>query len=108
MILLGLLFLTLCLGRCPVPRDKLLECFKQLVDYNHDNAITAAEIDLFLGTTTMHPHLTGAMILNMCDLTKDGVLTIADWTPPNACLRAPEKINLMCKLCESRNALKKG
>lgn len=105
MILLVLLLLTLCLGRCPVERDKLLECFERLVDYNHDNAITASEIDSFLLNTPMNQRLTGTMILKMCDINKDGVLTIADWTPPEACLRSPEKINLMCKLCESRNVL---
>lgn len=105
MILIVLLLLTLCLGRCPVERDKLLECFERLVDYNHDNAITASEIDTFLETTTMYRYLSGAKVLKMCDVTNDGVLTTADWTPPNACLQSPENINLMCKLCESRHVL---
>ena len=105
MFFLLLLAVSISAG-CPVVRDRLITCFEQLIDLNHDSIITAADIDHFVMTSTcinprVHDYVTGEKILKMCDTNNDGLLTLTDWTAPNACLQGPaEKINLVCEACQ--------
>lgn len=89
---------------CPVPRDTLIQCFRKLLDKNRDSIITVAEIDNYLATQTCIPrtvsdHLSGTILMNTCDLNRDGALTLADWTPSNACVTNPKRIEMICHLC---------
>jgi hypothetical protein len=40
------------------------------------------------------------MIMNTCDFNHDGVLTLLDWTVTNACVSNPNRIEMVCVLCE--------
>jgi len=91
---------------CPVSRDKLVLCFSQLVDLNQDSIITATEIDFFLDhqqciDSNIAHHISGQMVINTCDMNKDGILSIADWTRIDACIQTQHNIDYMCTICVS-------
>ncbi len=97
------LFIVISIA-CPTGRDNLIQCFRSLLDSNKDSTITVSEIDYYLRTQTCLPrsvseHITGTTIMNTCDLNRDGVLTLADWTPLNACVTKPRTAELICNLC---------
>lgn len=89
---------------CPTSRDNLIQCFRSLLDTNRDSSISVSEIDYYLRTQTCLPkslseHITGHLIMNTCDLNGDGVLTLSDWTPFNACVTNPKRVEMICNLC---------
>lgn len=77
-------------GRCSsMERDTLLSCFSQHIDANHDGRITRDEI----------PSFTKPWFFDMCDIDRDGALTLADWNAEDACCRDHECIYKVCNTC---------
>ena len=90
---------------CPVSRDQILGCIRQFMDSDGDGVIQIQTIDSLLSKATCLPKeitnmLSGSMILHMCDINKDGSLTMADWTSPDACVRKENHLYYACMLCE--------
>jgi hypothetical protein len=100
------IFIAISFAVCPpANRDNLIDCFRKLLDSNRDSIITVSEIDYYLRTQTclskvVTDHLSGTIIMNTCDLNRDGQLTLADWTPSNACVTVPKRVEMICNLCE--------
>lgn len=104
-MLIFILFFALGVAHCPEPRDNLIQCFRTLLDTNKDSIITVSEIDHFLSTQTcinenIAKHITGTIIMNTCDLNRDGQLTLSDWTMQNACVSTDQRVDMICVLCE--------
>lgn len=90
---------------CPVSRDQILGCIRQLMDSDGDGIIQPQTIDSLLSKATCLPSpitsiMSGAMIMEMCDINRDGSLTMADWTAPNACVTKPNHLYYACTLCQ--------
>ena len=106
MILISLLVSVSIAITCPTSRDNLIPCFQQLVDKNNDSMISIAEINSFLMSYTcinnhIYNYMNGARIMQICDLNKDGVLTLSDWTHPNACLMKNPEMTIVCNICKT-------
>jgi hypothetical protein len=87
-------------------RDDLLNCFRALLDHNHDDIITAADIDHFLLTENCLPemykkYMSGQKIIDTCDTNQDYVLTKADWNTPQSCITKPNQIQYITQLCKA-------
>ncbi len=98
MLLLTLsLMLSQAINMPTCTRDAIKACALHFVDANHDETVTVAEIDAFMGAqralangpggscmTRSPDHFfdmfTGAFVMEMCDIDHDAVLTIGDWT----------------------------
>jgi hypothetical protein len=107
--LLFILFVIGCRGGVPdprcytMPRESLLSCFSELVDTNHDNILTAAEVDSFTTrccanwpNSTMNPN---DYLQMRCDMNWDGVLDSYDWNHRHACCRDKADIIHVCDFC---------
>jgi hypothetical protein len=103
---------------CPGERDNLLGCFSQLIDGDQDGNITVAELDFAFGNLTCLPTnseftslYNSTYVMNVCDVDSDGVLSMADWTADNACLKdntpAIDYVCRMCYLCGYEPLVKK-
>lgn len=106
MFLIFFIFLLSTLSfSCPVPRDQLLGCLRTLMDKDGDGVVNIPTLDSLLLKATCLPttitnHLTGTMIMQMCDTNSDGSLTMADWTASNACIQKPNHLYYACMLCQ--------
>jgi hypothetical protein len=106
MFLLFFIFLLSTLSfSCPVPRDQLLGCLRALMDKDGDGVVDQATLDSLLLKATCLPktitdHLSGPVIMQMCDTNKDGSLTMADWTSANGCIQKPNHLYYACMLCQ--------
>lgn len=84
-------------------------CFLKYVDADHDNAINATEWDDFQSTRCGQiigqiQGTSGEDVIAACDMTHDGLLTVADFDAPNACTQAwalQYTICMMCDMCEA-------
>jgi hypothetical protein len=90
---------------CPVSRDQILGCIRTFMDPDNDGIIQPETIDSLMTKATCLPKsitnmMSGAMVLQMCDINRDGSLTMADWTAPNACVMKPNHLYYACTLCE--------
>lgn len=90
---------------CPETRDTLLKCFKRLMDKNNDNVITVKEIDDFvINSGCIRPRIareiTGQLVMNSCDLDRNGILNLADWSHHNSCIHTTAMIERACEFCE--------
>jgi hypothetical protein len=80
-----------------MPREALLPCFSELIDIDKDGSLNTTEIRTFLDTNKIHAI---TILMHMCDLNRDGVLTVADdWTPEDACARSQPMITRVCYIC---------
>jgi hypothetical protein len=77
-------------------RDDLQSCFSSLVDTNHDNSLSAAEVSTFL-TAQNIPAAT--VLMKLCDTNKDNALDSTDWSSPNACAQSQPIITRACYIC---------
>jgi len=106
-----LLFVTLVWSAaCPLAsRDDLLPCVTSLLDGDHDESITSAELTAFLAAppacvpaawnTTGSSFLTAANIMALCDVDLDGNLTVADWAHNDSCFRSRARQTSLCRMC---------
>ena len=100
-----LLIITITNG-CPDTRDMLLKCVKRLFDKNNNNAIGKKELDTFIRTSKCipgedwEPFITGELIMNTCDIDKDGTLTLLDWGHHNSCIYSKDVVKRLCEFCE--------
>lgn len=106
MILYFSLFILIKLSVGTLGRDHLLPCFRSLLDQNHDSIITRHELDAFIdqkntciSNYNYYSYISGELIMNTCDLNKDGVLTLSDWDSPRACLVDKYVYNYISRLC---------
>jgi hypothetical protein len=72
------------------------------LDKNNNNVISLDELDEFLKTTKCidGQHFGAKIIMDTCDLNKDGILSIVDWSHHNACIHSNEIMNKACQFCE--------
>ncbi len=78
-------------------RNLLLECFSSLVDIDHNNVLSVAEIASFLTGN----NITGSenTLMQLCDTNADGSLDMTDWNAPNACAQSQPFIRRICNIC---------
>lgn len=96
-------------GACPVTsRDLLLGCFSDLIDNGGDGNITVAELDAFFNGTALTclptnteftSNINSSYIMTLCDADMDGVLSMADFDSPNACMLSEESQFYICTAC---------
>lgn len=100
------IFLSLCVI-CFGSRDLLIRCFQKHLDRNRDNIVDLHEMNDFLLHKTqgllpkeLIPHLTGTLIMNTCDLNKDNLLSMIDWSQRHACIKKKKYVAFFRDLCE--------
>jgi hypothetical protein len=99
--------------QCPGVRLYLAYCLEALVDTNQDWTITVAELNAWIGGQqalgnssclglgpVFYANINGSVIMSMCDLNNDGILTWdEDWIPSNACVQAYAAVRDLCNVC---------
>lgn len=83
-----------------IQRDKLLECFSELVDTNSDSILTPAELTTyFAAQNAPFPANMTARVMTSCDMNLDNQLTLDDWTNSTGCCREEVTIKRTCYAC---------
>lgn len=79
-----------------LPREGLLSCFSDVVDTNKDGTLSGSEISAFLLANDIPGE---PVLMRLCDLNKDGSLSMSDWTLPGACAQTQPIITRACYIC---------
>lgn len=94
-----ILFCVLLAAVLAVPRDSLLPCLQLKLDPNSDGTVTLSELGAAIPSRYASRY-SAESLMHLCDVNKDGVLTMADWNTNTSCLISPKVVNFVHKLCQ--------